>query len=1014
MALASAACASVAIALATTPAQLPPLPHEVAPRVAEPAEPETRTLSPDEARDALVRDWLFQAEGRPLVRRARQEIGWARDLADRLAREHPGLDLSPELADLDRFEARCAGIPDDSRALPSRRAAELPEGLIGWWSFDGSLTLDGSGHRLDATLEGSPESDLGVFGSGLRLTGQSTLNVGPELSRLPAGPYTISAWIRTTDTEADIVGDGVGVGRFLFMTYQGVVRGHQWTAESGNVVDGKTRVNDGRWHHVAQVVDGRTIAVYVDGRLDGSLGFTGEPVVEVDPVRIGGRGPTGSSLFAGSLDEVCVFSRALADEEVAAEYNAGSKALRPADEAVEARAREFYLAVRDVKRRIVFANPAIDFDEVLFVDNPYPQGSEWPHQARHRNGMMAVPGGRLLVLEGLGPGGNIRRLAPERPAGFWRPDLSFDARKVLFCMKPSGEPSFHLYEIGIDGTGLRQLTDGPYDDLDPIYLPDGQIMFTSTRCNTYVRCMPYTFSYVLARCDADGGNVYLISQNSEPDWLPTLLNDGRVIYSRWEYTDKALWRIQSLWITNPDGTATAAYWGNQSVWPDHLAEPRPIPGSRRVMFTGLAHHNWFDGSIGILDQDKGFNFPYGLTKVTCDVPWPECGAPPVDFHESGSYHSSGAFTAYKTPYPLSETQFLVSARKDDRFALYLMDVDGNRELIYEGAYNNWHAMPVKPRPVPPRILDRVIWPGTGPDRKPNSPGTFFSVNVYEGVPALAGKARYVRVLQMDAKTYSTWERDARFSGPSISCFQEDGLKRILGTVPVEADGSVHFTAPAGVALHFQLLDEHYRALQTMRSFTGLMPGERRGCVGCHEMHSVATSNRQALALGREPSDIVPPPWGTATVSYNRMVQPILNRYCEQCHQNGGSGQSALDLTVRPSGVYEEPYVTLVMSGAAGALLCENYEQSDPASYVTSPPLEHLSSASRLVDIAMSGEHYGVKMDDATLQALIGWVDSNCPYRGEEDVRAIPDPQFDGLQDLGVTPLCAHYRVVPRP
>ncbi|HUU09538.1 MAG TPA: hypothetical protein VM431_03255, partial [Phycisphaerae bacterium] len=500
----------------------------------------------------------------------------------------------------------------------------------------------------------------------------------------------------------------------------------------------------------------------------------------------------------------------------------------------EAAARDLYLAVRRAKRRILFANPSIDFTGVLFIDQPYPQGREWPHQARHRNGMMAVPGGRLLVLDGLDPGGRVRKLAPERPGAFWRPDLSFDGQRVLFCYKAHDESSFHLYEIHLDGTGLRRLTDGPYDDTDPIYLPDGHILFTTTRANTYVRCMPYTYSYILARCDADGRNIYLISYNNEPDWCPALLNDGRVIYSRWEYHDKALWRIQSLWTTNPDGTNTATFWGNQSVWPDHLAEPRPIPGSQRVMFTGLAHHNWFDGSIGIIDPAEGFNFPKGLTKVTAEVPWPECGSPPVDPIESPRYHSSGRFTAYKTPYPISEREFLVSARcpaRGNKFLLYLMDTDGNRELLYEGAHHIWHAMPVRPRERPPVQADRVAWPGTGPDRTEPKPGVLYSTNVTQNVPALGGgKVKYLRVIQMDARTYSTWNRDGRFSGPVVSALQDDGVKRILGTVPVEEDGSVHFEAPPGVALHFQVLDEHYRALQTMRSFTGVMPGEQRGCV----------------------------------------------------------------------------------------------------------------------------------------------------------------------------------------
>ena len=692
-----------------------------------------------------------------------------------------------------------------------------------------------------------------------------------------------------------------------------------------------------------------------------------------------------------------------------------------------------------MKRRIVFKNPAVNFSRMLFIDNPYPQGGEWPHQARHRDGMMAVPGGRLLVLEGLHPGGHVRKLYPPKPGSFWRPDLSFDARKVLFCYKAHDQTSFHLYEMNLDGSGLRQLTTGPYDDLDPIYTPDGHIIFSTTRGNTYVRCMPYTYCYILARCDADGKNIYLISQNNEPDWCPALLGDGRVAYSRWEYHDKALWRIQSLWAMNPDGTNVVTFWGNQSVWPDHLAEPRPIPGSRRVMFTGLAHHDWFSGSIGILDQDKGMNFPHGLTKVTCDVPWPECGAPPSDPHEAADYHVSGKYEAYKTPWPLSEEDFLVSARAgtgrgrtsgQHKFKLYLMDVHGNRELIYQGHHNVWHAIPVVPRPVPHCHPDRVAWPGTGDQRKPPQPGILYSADVYQGVPDLPrGKAKYLRVIQMDARTYSTWRRDGRFSGPVVSAIQDDGVKRILGTVAVEPDGSVSFKVPPGKALHFQLLDEQYRAVQTMRSFSGVLPGEKRGCVGCHELHSVTPAAATGLALRQAPKDLTPPPWGARSISYERLVQPVLDRYCGKCHQGEGQGRKKLDLTLRPgAGPFKEPYLTLVgtanyfrlpytpgsKEGFAGALMCENFAQSDPSSYKTFRPMQHLSYKSKLIENASSGKHHEVKVDPVSLRQLIGWVDANCPFRGDEEIRAIPDPEFAGIEALPIRPRTRTAPEVPRP
>ena len=157
-----------------------------------------------------------------------------------------------------------------------------------------------------------------------------------------------------------------------------------------------------------------------------------------------------------------------------------------------------------------------------------------------------------------------------------------------------------------------------------------------------------------------------------------------------------------MWTVNPDGTQVNTLWGNQSVWPDLLKDARGIPGSRRIMFTGSAHHNWFSGSVGIIDPTKGFNFPDGLTKVTADVQWPESGNGPVDPIESPDYHASGNYAAYYSPFPLSEHDFLVSANRAGKFVLYLMDVDGNRELVYEGTNNILHALPVRERKRPPQ------------------------------------------------------------------------------------------------------------------------------------------------------------------------------------------------------------------------------------------------------------------------------------------------------------------------
>lgn len=687
-------------------------------------------------------------------------------------------------------------------------------------------------------------------------------------------------------------------------------------------------------------------------------------------------------------------------------------------------AKELYFAVRRVKREIMFKNPAVDFSRILLVDNPYP---DHRHESGHRHGYRASGKGRLLVLEGLNPDSGVRSLVPEEKAGFlWRPDLSFDAGKVVFCLMPSGEKSFHLYEVNTDGTGFKQLTYGDYDDLDPIYLPNGKLLFNSTRANTYVRCGPTHHSPVLSRCDGDGKNIYVISRNCEPDYLPSLLPDGRVIYTRWEYTDKEQKRLQSLWTMNPDGTGVSSFWGNQSVWPDILAEPRAIPGTKKIMFTGVGHHMWFEGSIGIVDQSKGMNYPDGLSKVTPEIRWPEVGNGPEENAERPSYRG-GKYPAYKTPYPIGKEDFLVSIKhpKTKKFSLYLMDLYGNRELIYTGKDNVWHAMPLKRRVKPPVIPDRVQWPKIGPDQPPLQYGTLYSSDVFEGAPLLdKDKVKYLRVLQIDAKTYTPWKKTYQHSGPSISVTQADGVKRILGTTPVEADGSVCFKVPPGVALHFQLLDKDYRCIQTMRSFTGVMPGELRGCVGCHEGRSSTPVNTNGgFAMRRGAMGLTPPPWGAeVSIGYERFVQPVLDKYCGKCHQGDGNALAKLDLTFRDSNLkdpvypdlepqFKEPYITLVGGGndwyhpvdkklinehglpvsISGVLIVEGYRERTPESLATLKPETHMSSASLLISRAMNEKHIKAKMDGESLRRLIGWVDANGPYLGEEEIRQMPDP-----------------------
>ena len=780
---------------------------------------------------------------------------------------------------------------------------------------------------------------------------------------------------------------------------------------------------------------------------------------------------------AGRISKLSGAPNFSAEIEALKKLDGALKDLQAKSDATAEEYKALYFEVRKVKRDILFANPLIDFDSVLMVDNPYPHGKagdvtdEWGHEARHRNGFMATDGGRLLIA-GLNPGEIKKDVLEGKEGAFWRPDLSFDGKEILFCFKPKGERSFHLYKVNADGTDFRQLTQGDYDDLDPIYTPDGHITFCSSRQHSYVRCMPMTHSFAVTRCDSDGKNIYVVSANGEPEYMPSMMPDGRVIFTRWEYTDKALWRVQSLWTMNPDGTNTQTFWGNQSIWPDVLTEARAIPNSKKVVFTAVGHHAWFDGTLGYIDPTKGLNYPDGLEWITRETAWPELGGGwpvrpgngPNDPAPSYDYHVSGKYYAYKSPYPLSEEYMLVSARigaclynGSDHgwfFKLYLQDVYGNKELIQAFPNSNaWYAMPFKARKTPTVKPDQVEWPEIGKGEQP-APGYLYSNNVFDNAPAiLKEKGKFIRVIQMDPKTYTTWHKTVQHDGPAVSVFQAEGVKRILGTVPIEKDGSVYFEVPAGQSFYFEMLDENGMAIHVMRSFTNVMPGEVRGCFGCHESNLATKGNQPSKgmndAMKKGPQRLTPPSWGTGeSISYMRFVQkPVLDKYCAKCHQDPNSdAYKTLNMTFRSGGKrfranvktrpgddkpFSEPYLTLVSGDCgwggvkqrdergvpknlAGLFIVEGYDKNDPANLKTLPPYSAFSPLSKLVHNAISGEHHDVKITGEDKERLLAWVDCNGPYLGDEEIRCMYDPVSSTVETIPpVRPRVASAPVINR-
>lgn len=749
---------------------------------------------------------------------------------------------------------------------------------------------------------------------------------------------------------------------------------------------------------------------------------------------------------------------------------------------------KMYFDIRALKRRVMLKYPEIDFADIICVDAPYThrslethgtfQQTEWVHESRFRSEMCATTGAKLLVLEDFAKTPQPRQLAPDnnlgQPAAMMSFDLSFDGDKVLFCMLPEDEKAYHVYEMGLDGSNFRQVTSGGYSDIDPIYLPGDRYLFLSTRADVYAQCGMWARSYIMTRCDSNGKNISILTPGTEPDYSPSLLDDGRILSTRWEYVDKSPQNIQSLWTMRPDGTGMATYYGNQTVRPDHFGEARQIPGTSKVMFNAFGHHDVWVGCVGIVDQKEGLNFPDGIWKVTQEMHWPEMGDGPVPTPGfTKQYHTSGRYAGYKTPYPLSDELFLVSARTGaiwvgglrsghdpsiGKFKLYLMDIYGNRELIYEGDNNMLYAQPVRSRKTPRHIPDIADMPGSEKDNPTIRPGIFYSNNIFENAPPEVREyGKYLRVVECMPKNYSvglvhsggkpfgtdgpntawgawgeqflkgktptpttdlTWGDHSIVQGPVVSVTGPLTIKQVHGTVPIGEDGSVYFEVQPARMLYFQVLDEHYRAVHTMRSWVSARPGEIRGCTGCHEAQN-STPAATPLMVRRPPDKIQSPPWGVHSLSYVKHVQPIFDRNCANCHQGNGQAVDKLNLTLRPDesperahtggvqrfgGIFPEPYLTLTLGKNNHHLgswpkshVEDNYvgvRGTIDIRYDTLPPLSCMSPKSRLITQAMDKNRCGKNISADDLRMLIAWVDLWAMFRSDEEVREIEDAPSD--------------------
>ncbi len=655
--------------------------------------------------------------------------------------------------------------------------------------------------------------------------------------------------------------------------------------------------------------------------------------------------------------------------------------------------------VHILRRRIAFKNPLADVGPLLFVKRV---PSCFSHQLTQYLGMCARPGGGVFVLDKPGESMQCRQLASLPAGSYQHPDVSWDGRRVLFafCEADSAPPDrtsrqdrkYHLYEVAGDGSNLRQLTSGPHDDFSPRYLPNGKILFLSTRRGGFHRCGAGPCPvYTMALADPDGSNPRVISFHETHEWDPAVLNDGRIIYTRWDYVDRNAVHYQQLWSVRPDGSDVRAFYGNNTFNPVGIWEARPVPGSNLVMATAGAHHAMTAGSIILLDVTRGVDGPKPITRLTPDALFPESEfgvqhwraptgvptqptVPPEEIRWPGH--------CYRTPHPLSENYFLAAysfdaligephANGSNMFGLYLVDRFGNKELIYRDVnIGSLWPTPLRARNRPPALASTLRETHKGE-------GTFFVQNVYESWPKLPKNdtIKRLRILQVLPKT------TPHANTPMVGLANASPGKQVLGTVPVERDGSAYFRAPAGIPLLFQVLGEQGMAVQTMRSLTYLQPGEHATCIGCHQYRSRVPSVRlPAQARKRAPSTITEGPDGSKPLSYPILVQPVLDKHCVDCH-SGPKAADGIVLTGAPEGKFTASY------NALAPLVSFSQWRGSPKSNfepLTRPNLFG-ARASKLTKLLLSG-HEGVKLTDEEMQRLITWMDANGLFYGTFDPR----------------------------
>jgi hypothetical protein len=673
---------------------------------------------------------------------------------------------------------------------------------------------------------------------------------------------------------------------------------------------------------------------------------------------------------------------------------------------VEAR-YELFEAVLKLRRTIAFSNPLLDFDRILFIKRQFlPETRTWGpdmlgnHMCDQYFGFHAIPGGGLFVLENaFSEQPTIRNVLADsvvlsgrfkgkklQPRGFLSPDLSFDGKTILFA-HTEAEPTryewtekstFHIFRVNVDGSDLMQLTDGPVNDFDPCWLPDGQIIFISERRGGYGRCHPRPVPlYTLHSMNGDGTDIIRLSHHEANEWQPSIDHNGMVLYTRWDYVDRGNIQAHHPWITTPDGLDARAIQGNygksKGARPTMEMDVRAIPGSHKYMATAAAHHSQAYGSLVLIDPHTEDDDAMGpVRRITPEVPFPEAE---MNYREG---------QVYAAAWPLDEFFYLCvydpegAARRGTKnnYGIYLVDAFGNKDLVYrDPALSCLSPIPLRAREKPRVIPSLANSVGALVSGSPRTASVGI-LNVYDSLKPFPEKTKItaIRIIQVLPKTTPLIDE------PKIGFGSEKGARAVLGTVPVESDGSAYFSLPVEIPVYFQVLDERGLAIQSMRSDTYVHPGEQLLCRGCHEPRNVAPGVPQGvpLAFRRLPSAIQRDVDGSNPFSFPRLVQPVLDRNCVACHD---TEPEALDLRKgtweKENGYRYTSYRNLREYAFFYGVFNTKY---DPWTDPRTTPGQFGARASRLYSVLIQG-HYDVRLSKEDLYRITLWLDCNSDFFG---------------------------------